>query len=89
MDSQQVVNLTRLPTSEDEREQWADALATCLNAEIREREVAADQYCWRLSINHRHWLLFYSEICQAAWLEALEGDIGEVNDQLNDAGYVA
>ncbi|WP_404400738.1 DUF3630 family protein [Idiomarina seosinensis] len=86
-DNESIV-LAVLPATEAEYDDWADRLATCVDASIRGCEVAADQYCWQLSINHRHWLLHYSDICDAAWLEPLEGaDVG-VLQALNAAGYV-
>ena len=73
---------------EAELELWVDELCERIGATVREREQAADQFCWRLSINQRHWLLFYSEICDAIWLQALEEPQPAVQAKLAEHGYV-
>lgn len=82
------ITLSTKPASETELTAWAEQLAEDINARIREYEEAADQYCWRLSINEKHWLLFYSALCEAAWLQPLEGNIDAVVNGLRDKGYV-
>lgn len=67
---------------------WVNELCECIGATVREKELAADQFCWRLSLNQRHWLLFYSEICDAAWLQALEKPEPAVEARLAEHGYV-
>ncbi|MGO1328614.1 MAG: DUF3630 family protein, partial [Idiomarina loihiensis] len=62
-----VITLKSTPPEAD-HELWVTKLCERIGATIREKEWAADQFCWRLSINQRHWLLFYSEICDAVWL---------------------
>jgi hypothetical protein len=82
-----VITLKSTPP-EAELELWVDELCERIGATIREKEQAADQFCWRLSINQRHWLLFYSEICDAVWLQALEGLEPTVEAKLAELGYV-
>lgn len=82
------ISLQRLPDSEADLNSWVKQLTNAINADIREYEVAADQYCWRLSIQGKHYLLFYSELCLAAWLEPLEALDNRVLDSLEAAGYV-
>lgn len=74
--------------SEAELELWVNQLCERIGAAIREREQAADQFCWRLSINGRHWLLFYSNLCEAVWLQALEHPEPDVKARLAEHGYV-
>lgn len=69
-------------------ELWVNQFCERIGATIREREQAADQFCWRLSINQRHWLLFYSNICDAVWLQPLEHTGPEVKKRLAEHGYV-
>ncbi|KPD21025.1 DUF3630 family protein [Idiomarina abyssalis] len=82
-----VITLKSTPP-EAELELWVDELCERIGATVREREQAADQFCWRLSINQRHWLLFYSEICDATWLQALEEPQPAVQAKLAEHGYV-
>ncbi|MGM0430499.1 MAG: DUF3630 family protein [Pseudomonadota bacterium] len=82
-----VITLKSKPP-EAESELWIDELCERIGATIREKEQAADQFCWRLSINQRHWLLFYSEICDATWLQALEEPEPAVEAKLAEHGYV-
>ena len=82
-----VITLKSTPP-ESELELWVDELCERIGATVREREQAADQFCWRLSINQRHWLLFYSEICDAIWLQALEEPQPAVQAKLAEHGYV-
>ncbi|MGM0526488.1 MAG: DUF3630 family protein [Pseudomonadota bacterium] len=82
------ISLQPLPNSEAELDSWAKQLTNAINADIREHEVAADQYCWRLSVQGKHYLLFYSQLCLAAWLEPLETLDNKVLDSLEAAGYV-
>ncbi|HAS15041.1 MULTISPECIES: DUF3630 family protein [Idiomarina] len=82
-----VITLKSTPP-EAELELWVDELCERIGATVREREQAADQFCWRLSINQRHWLLFYSEICDAIWLQALEEPQPAVQAKLAEHGYV-
>ncbi|RUO73559.1 DUF3630 family protein [Idiomarina seosinensis] len=82
------ISLQQLPSSEAELDSWVRQLTQAINAEIREHEVGADQYCWRLSIQGKHYLLFYSELCIAAWLEPLENLDNKVLHLLEAAGYV-
>lgn len=80
--------LNYLPQDEANIERWANNLAAIVNATVREAEIAADQYCWRLSIDHKHWLLTFSFICESAWLEPLEEADPEVSEALRDKGYL-
>lgn len=89
MDEHPPIVLSYLPDDEQQLQSWAERVAEVINATIREREDAADQYCWRLSINQRHWLLTYSDLCQAAWLQALENNSDSVLERLHKVGYVA
>lgn len=84
-----VVVLNSPPGSELQLQSWAEQLATAIGASIRESEVGADQYCWRLSIHNRHWLLFYSALCDAVWIQALEGFDDEVKGLLRQQGYIS
>ncbi|AVJ57162.1 DUF3630 domain-containing protein [Idiomarina sp. OT37-5b] len=80
--------LKHRPTAETDIDSWASDVAAALDATIRESELAADQYCWRLSIRNRHWLLFYSHLCEAAWLQPLEGVDKEVMTALQAEDYI-
>lgn len=82
-----VVTLKNTP-AEHELDSWVATLCDVINADIREKEMAADQFCWRLTINNQHWLLFYSEICDAVWLQALEGMSEEIIKNLRHADYL-
>ena len=82
------ITLNHVPQDEAQIDDWAQRVSDAINATIREQEVAADQYCWRLSINHKHWLLNYSAICDAAWLEPLENVDPTVIDALNREGFL-
>ncbi|MBL4741942.1 MAG: hypothetical protein CMF12_02330 [Idiomarina sp.] len=80
--------LNHLPNDEAELDDWASEIVNAIGASVRETEVAADQYCWRLSINHQHWLLNYSAICESAWLQPLESSPAEVVEKLRCKGYL-
>lgn len=82
-----IITLNSTPP-EAEVEFWVTELCECIGATVREKEQAADQFCWRLSIHQRHWLLFYSAICDAAWLQALDEPEAAVEARLADHGYV-
>lgn len=82
-----VIALQHTPP-ESEVDRWVTTLCETIKAHIREKEEAADQLCWRLTIHNQHWLLFYSSICDAAWLQALEGMSEEVIKNLRDADYI-
>lgn len=82
-----VITLKSTPPEAD-HELWVNELCERIGATIREKEWAADQFCWRLSINQRHWLLFYSEICDAVWLQALEEPETALEARLAEYGYV-
>ncbi len=84
---QSIITLNGKP-AEQELDNWVAALCDTLDARIREKEIAADQFCWRLTINNQHWLLFYSEICDAVWLQALEEMSEEVIKNLRHADYI-
>ncbi|MGM0481168.1 MAG: DUF3630 family protein [Pseudomonadota bacterium] len=87
-DTEDTIVLADLPASESACDGWAQQLAARVNGIIREKELGADQFCWRLSIKHRHWLLFYSDLCEAAWLQPLEQADPDVLQSLKSAGYV-
>ena len=78
--------LTHRPDGEANLDAWAAQTAAELGATVRESEQAADHYCWRLSINGRHWLMFYSYLCEAAWLQPLEGMDEHVVETLQARG---
>ena len=86
------LQLSCLPSHDDlhSLQQWAERLAHLLAADIREFELAADQYCWRLSIAEQHWLLFYSALCQSVWLQALESAavLTPVAERLGQLGWL-
>lgn len=82
-----IITLTRTPPSEG-MDDWVGTLCQCIGATIREKEQAADQFCWRLSLQSRHWLLFYSEICDAVWLQPLESCESPVKTRLMKNGYL-
>lgn len=81
-----IVRLNTLPTSDEKLPDWAAQITALIGADIREYEVAADQHCWRLSIQQKHWLLIYSAICEAAWLQSLEGDDGNIEQLVRKLG---
>lgn len=80
------IQLSSTPACESKLSAWGASIAATLGADIKEFEQAADHYCWRLAIERQHWLLFYSPICESAWLEPLEQPSDHVRNQLKRRG---
>ncbi|RUO79893.1 DUF3630 domain-containing protein [Idiomarina tyrosinivorans] len=86
--AKQTIELPFPDLHEAELDVWAAQVASAAGGRVRECEVAADQWCWRLTIDQQHALLLYSTMCQAAWLELLERPQVDVTERLKRAGYV-